>query len=163
MRHALETALMDYAGAVVLVSHDRHLLTSTCETLWLVADGGCQEFSGDLADYARWLTRRDTTRSAAPRAGGGGAAKEQRRSAADQREQARPLKDTLKKLDTQMAKLQKELAAVEQKIADPAMYEASRSAEVAKLMKDQGELKKKLAAAEEEWLEASEKLESLGA
>ncbi len=161
MRHALETALMDYAGAVVLVSHDRHLLTSTCETLWLVADGGCHEFNGDLTDYARWLTKRDTNKSPAPKSGGN-PAKEQRRSAADQRELARPLKDALKKLDTQMAKLQKEVAAIEQKIADPAMYEASRSAEVAKLMKDQGELKKKLAAAEEEWLEATEKLEALG-
>jgi ATP-binding cassette subfamily F protein 3 len=162
MRHALETALMDYAGAVVLVSHDRHLLTSTCETLWLVADGRCEEFAGDLADYARWLTRRDTTKSPAPKSGGN-AAKEQRRSAAGQREQIRPLKDTLKKLDTQMAKLQKELAALEQKIADPAMYEASRGAEAAKLMREQGELKKKLAAAEEEWLDASGKLEALGA
>ena len=162
MRHALETALMDYAGAVVLVSHDRHLLTSTCETLWLVADGGCSEFQGDLADYARWLSKRDTTKSSAPKgSGGGGAAKEQRRSAADQREAARPLKDALKKLDTQMAKLQKELAAVEQKIADPAMYEASRSAEVTKLTREQGELKKKLAATEEEWLETSGKLEAL--
>jgi ATP-binding cassette subfamily F protein 3 len=59
MRHAMETALMAFAGAVMVVSHDRHLLTSTCETLWLVADGGCTPFDGDLDDYARWLNSRD--------------------------------------------------------------------------------------------------------
>jgi ATP-binding cassette subfamily F protein 3 len=59
MRHAMETALMAFAGAVMVVSHDRHLLTSTCETLWLVADGRCKPFEGDLDDYARWLNSRD--------------------------------------------------------------------------------------------------------
>ncbi len=59
MRHALETALIGFAGAVIVVSHDRHLLTSTCETLWLVADGHCVPFEGDLDDYARWLNTRD--------------------------------------------------------------------------------------------------------
>jgi ATP-binding cassette subfamily F protein 3 len=59
MRHALETALMSYAGAVIVVSHDRHLLTSTCDTLWLVADGRCVPFEGDLDDYAKWLNTRD--------------------------------------------------------------------------------------------------------
>jgi len=55
MRHALETALLSFAGAVLLVSHDRHLITSTCETLWRVHDGRCETFEGDLDDYAKWL------------------------------------------------------------------------------------------------------------
>jgi ATP-binding cassette subfamily F protein 3 len=59
MRHALETALMSFAGAVLVVSHDRHLLTSTCDTLWLVDSGRCTPFNGDLDDYARWLNSRD--------------------------------------------------------------------------------------------------------
>jgi ATP-binding cassette subfamily F protein 3 len=59
MRHALEVALTTFQGAVVVVSHDRHLLTSTCETLWLVADGLCEPFDGDLDDYAKWLNTRD--------------------------------------------------------------------------------------------------------
>src|SRR5262249_20088563 len=130
MRHALETALMDYAGAVVLVSHDRHLLTSTCDTLWLVADGHCEEFKGDLDDYARWLSNRATTKSPAPKpAGDKASAKDQRRNAADQREQIRPLKDAVKKLDQQMARLNKELAAVEQKLHDPAAYASGSGSE----------------------------------
>ncbi|SHH16239.1 ATP-binding cassette, subfamily F, member 3 [Hydrocarboniphaga daqingensis] len=59
MRHALETALIGFQGAVIVVSHDRHLLTSTCDTLWLVADGRCVNFDGDLDDYAKWLNTRD--------------------------------------------------------------------------------------------------------
>ncbi|MDT0498682.1 ATP-binding cassette domain-containing protein [Algiphilus sp. W345] len=59
MRHALETALMSFAGAVMLVSHDRHLITSTCDTLWLVDSGKCTGFDGDLDDYAKWLNSHD--------------------------------------------------------------------------------------------------------
>jgi len=161
MRHALETALMDYAGAVVLVSHDRHLLSSTCDTLWLVADGRCQDFDGDLADYARWLGARDTTRESSPKTGNRTSAKDERRAAADQRVLVRTHKDAIKKLDTQMARMQKDLAALDARLADPAMYDASRSGEVAKLLKEQGELKKKLARMEEEWLAASEQLATL--
>jgi len=163
MRHALETALMDYAGAVVLVSHDRHLLSSTCDALWLVADGRCQDFDGDLSDYARWLGTRDTTRESAPKNGNRTSAKEERKASADQRVLVRTHKDTIKKLDTQMARLQKDLAALDARVADPAMYEASRSGEVAKLLKEQSELKKKLAKTEEEWLAASEQLAALEA
>jgi ATP-binding cassette subfamily F protein 3 len=163
MRHALETALMDYAGAVVLVSHDRHLLSSTCDALWLVADGRCQEFEGDLGDYARWLGSRDTTKESTPKSGGRTSAKDERRAAADQRVLIRTQKDAIKKLDTQMARMQKDLAALDARLADPVMYEASRSAEVAKLLREQGELKKKLAAMEEEWLAASEQLAALDA
>src|SRR6185436_17756490 len=59
MRHALETALLGYAGAGVLVSHDRHLISSTCDSLLLVADAACKAFEGDLSDYAHWLNERD--------------------------------------------------------------------------------------------------------
>jgi ATP-binding cassette subfamily F protein 3 len=162
MRHALESALLDYAGAVVLVSHDRHLLTSTCESLWLVADGRCQEFDGDLADYARWLGNRDTTKETA-KSGTRSSAKDDRRAAADQRNLVRGHKDTIRKLDSQMARQQKELAVLDARLTDPAMYEASRSAEVARLLKQQAELKKQLAQAEEQWLAASEQLAALDA
>ncbi len=173
MRHALESALMDFAGAVVVVSHDRHLLTSTCETLWLVAEGRCVNFDGDLDDYAKWLNSRDLNGSAAKAAAKGNAksggernvasAKDQRRASADARAQLKPLQDSLKKLDQQMAKLQKELAALDQKLADQGLYESARSAELATALKQQGELKKKLAGTEEEWLAATEQIEALGA
>src|SRR5690606_17300633 len=61
MRHALEVALQSYAGAVVTVSHDRHLIRSTCDELWRVADGRVAPFDGDLEDYARWLAAQQGT------------------------------------------------------------------------------------------------------
>jgi ATP-binding cassette subfamily F protein 3 len=167
MRHALESALMDFAGAVVVVSHDRHLLTSTCETLWLVAAGRCVNFDGDLDDYAKWLNARDLNGSSASKtankSGERSSAKDQRRAAADARAQLKPLQDSVRKLDQQMAKLQKELAALEQQLADQALYEAARSADLAAALKKQGELKKRLGSTEEEWLAATEQLEALGA
>ena len=83
-----------------------------------------------------------------------------RRSAAEQRALEKPLRDAMKKLDTQMSKLQKELAAIEQKLADPELY-SRNGAEIGKLTQQQGELKKQLATAEEEWLMTAEKLEAM--
>jgi ATP-binding cassette subfamily F protein 3 len=159
MRHALETALQDYAGAVVLITHDRHLVSSTCNELWLVAEGRCQVFDGDLNDYARWLTTRDRDtapakpKSSEPRV----SAKDRRKEAAD----ARLLRDSVKKLETQMNKLQKELAALEQRLADPALYE--NRGEVSRLTQEQRALQKRLATAEEEWMTAAGQLEALSA
>ncbi len=163
MRHALETALLDYAGAVVLVSHDRHLVSSCCDELWRVADGRCERFDGDLDDYARWLTSRAREQSDKPASSADGnrdSAKEVRRSAAEQRALEKPLRDAMKKLDTQMGKLQKELATLEQRLADPELYAKSGN-EVSKLTQQQGELKKQLASIEEEWLTTAEKLEAM--
>jgi ATP-binding cassette, subfamily F, member 3 len=61
MRHALELVLQDFSGALVLVSYDRHLIGATYDALWRVADGAITSFNGDLDDYARWLTVRDST------------------------------------------------------------------------------------------------------
>jgi ATP-binding cassette subfamily F protein 3 len=165
MRHALETALLDYPGAVIVVSHDRHLLSSCCDELWLVADGRCARFDGDLDDYARWLTARDSAGSddstADKKAGTRASDKDQRRDAAEQRARLRPLRDAMKKIETQMEKLQKELSAIEAKLADPALYQGSQD-EVRKLSQQQGELKKKLGSIEEEWLNTADRLAALG-
>jgi ATP-binding cassette, subfamily F, member 3 len=159
MRHALETALADYAGAMVLVSHDRHLLTATCDDFWLVANGRCEPFEGDLDDYARLLSVRDSSAPSPSRAAD--SARDLRRSGADQRERARPLRDTVKKLDAQMAKLQKRLAELDARLADPALYAGTPPAEVAQLGREQTELRTQLAALEEQWLAAAGELEQL--
>jgi ATP-binding cassette subfamily F protein 3 len=164
MRHALETALLDYAGAVILVSHDRHLVSSCCDELWRVADGRCEKFDGDLDDYARWLTSRTPEdRTMSPAVGDTApSARSVRRSAAEQRALERPLREAMKKLDAQMGKLQHELAGIESRLADPALY-GSAGSEVARLTQQQGELRKRLGAAEEEWLALGEQLEALQA
>jgi len=151
MRHAIETALLDYPGAVMIVSHDRHLLTSVCDQLFLVANGACEAFPGDLDDYARWLNTRansNSTKSA-----------NAKKAAAKDPQVAKNLRDNLKKLETKIEKLQKELADLEQRLSDEKLYQAGNTT-LPGLLKKQSEARKTLEAAEEEWLATTEKLEA---
>ena len=150
MREALAMALQDFPGAVVLISHDRHLVESTCDALWRVADGRCEPYDGDLDDYARWLrAQRDGSSSGGGKATAGGTQVD-----------TRALRDQVKKLDRQMARLSAELAVLDDRLADPALYAASRRAEAEKLQHEQGQLKARLADVEAAWLDASEALEA---
>jgi ATP-binding cassette subfamily F protein 3 len=165
MRHALETALQMFSGAVVLVSHDRHMVSTCCEQLWLVAEGRCQMFDGDLDDYARWLTTRERNAQKAAKQTGNnrGSTPRERRDAAAQRQQIKPLRDNIKKLEARMDKLRQHLSKVEQTLLDENLYTAERKAELSKLVQDQRDSKAQLAAIEEEWLSASEQLDALQA
>ncbi|CAG0939887.1 putative ABC transporter ATP-binding protein YheS [Gammaproteobacteria bacterium] len=167
LRHALEIALQDYAGALVLVSHDRHLLESSCDSLWRVAGGSVQPFDGDLDDYARWLTQRERSdppeasvtatpaASSSPRL----SPKEQRRASAEQRARLKDLRDTVQKAETEVQKLNTRITAIEQELQDPTVYaEHSRAAALSREQKD---LRRRLEAVEESWLEASAALESM--
>ncbi|HEU0198242.1 MAG TPA: ATP-binding cassette domain-containing protein, partial [Nevskiaceae bacterium] len=165
MRHALETALLDYAGAVVLVSHDRHLVDSICETLWWVHEGRCEPFSGDVDDYAGAL--RGTAPAAASASGAKATASDAdpqraaRRDRAGQRRLTKPLRDELQKLDKRMERLQRKLAELDAQLADPALYADHYAA--AKASQAHGELKAQLNADEERWLAVSEQLEKAAA
>jgi ATP-binding cassette subfamily F protein 3 len=156
MRHALELALNGYAGAVVLVSHDRHMIDSTCGSLLLVADGACAPFEGNLDDYAKWLGERDKPRH--PR-GSGGPDLDSRVRGNDKKNE-RALRAKVEKLDGALNKLHVQLAALENKLADPALYANGRSEQAAQLEREQRELRKQLTAVEAEWLEAADKLEA---
>ncbi|MGH8528838.1 MAG: ATP-binding cassette domain-containing protein [Nevskiales bacterium] len=162
MRHALETALTTFAGAVLLVSHDRHLLSTTCNDLWRVSDGCCLPFEGDLDGYARWLTRRATS-SPLPLGEGQGegrlSAKDRRKAGADER----ALRTTAKKLDEQLSRLHAEVKALDERLADPQLYTDTRKAEAAKLQQTHAELTQKITRTEEAWLAAEDQLEALGA
>ncbi len=160
MRHALELALQAYAGAVVLVSHDRHLLSTACDQLWLVADGRCQDFDGDLDDYARWLVSRHRAPDSSAAEDSGPSARDQRRSAAERRQETKPLRDRQRKLDQDMQKLSERLAEIEAALADPALYEDAQRDRLSKLVQEQGALGKRLGEVEEQWLEVSEQLEA---
>jgi len=165
LRHALEIALQDYAGALVLVSHDRHLVESTCDSLWRVAGGSAQPFDGDLDDYARWLAQRERDYAAAdsvpapsPPGGPRLSPKEQRRAAAEQRARLKDLRDTVQNAEAEMHKLSTRITAIEQELQDPAVY-ADRS-RAAGLSREQNALRRRLADAEEAWLQASTALEA---
>nr|WP_206064238.1 ATP-binding cassette domain-containing protein [Oleiagrimonas sp. C23AA] len=167
MREALADALDDFPGALVLVSHDRHLLGLVCDDYWRVSGGDVAHFDGDLDDYARWLRSRDSgsdgtaVADAAP-ADTAVSNKERRRAAAEQREREKPLRSKLKKIETRMAQLQDQLGHVQSRLADPAVYDGD-GREVVELGREQGELQGEHDALEAEWLEVYEALEGLAA
>jgi ATP-binding cassette subfamily F protein 3 len=153
MREALADALADFDGALVLVSHDRHLLGMVCDSFWRVADGKVEPFDGDLDDYARWLrTRSNASKKSTETA-------DRRRAAAAQRENEKVTRQRVKKIETRVAAIEADLIALEQKLADPQTYNGSTS-ELMKLGQRQTELRKEKETLEAEWLELYELLEA---
>ncbi|MCW8195665.1 ATP-binding cassette domain-containing protein [Proteobacteria bacterium 005FR1] len=163
MRHALTVALQGFEGAIVLVSHDRHLIRNTVDELLLVAGGTVEPFDGDLESYEHWLAQQSAgTSSAATKTSQNGAnRKEQRQQAASNRAALKPLTDKIKKLERQMEKLQEQEDRIAEALLDTSLYEEQRKAELQQLLQEQGELRRKLTDVEEEWLLAQESLEEL--
>ena len=168
MRQALTMALQDFEGAVIVVSHDRHLLRNTVDEWLLVADGQVAPFDGTLDDYHRWLTEHNRNRhsSSTPSPAQPKPAavdkKAQRQQLAGRREELKPLTQRLKKLETQMERLAAQLAQVEAQLADTSLYEEGEKDRLQALLQSQAELRWQVDQAEEQWLEAQEALESLG-
>jgi len=167
MREALADALADFDGALVLVSHDRHLLGMVCDSFWRIADGVVESFDGDLDDYARWLKSRG---SANKRAAKGdtpvpvkvipeASPEERRRQASARREQEKGSRQRVKRIETRTAAIDAELVALEAKLADPATYNGPTS-EMMRLGQLQAELRGEKEALETEWLELVEQLET---
>ncbi|GHB03643.1 ribosomal protection-like ABC-F family protein [Modicisalibacter luteus] len=170
MREALTEALAGFEGTVIIVSHDRHLLRATVDEFWRVADGTVAPFDGDLEDYRAWLkarleserreARTDKTAENTPALD----RKAARRAAAELREKLRPLKRERDKAERDMTQVSDELVAVEEQLGDAELYtDASRKDELTTLLARQGELKTRLAALEQTWLDAEEALEQLEA
>ena len=161
MREALADALADFDGALVLVSHDRHLLGMVCDSFWRVADGRVEGFDGDLDDYARWLRARGNSQKKAEEPDGPPAvsAADRRRAAAAQRENEKATRQRVKKIETRMAAIDDELAKLETRLADPDTYNGP-TAELMKLGQRQGELRREKETLEGEWLELYELLEA---
>jgi ATP-binding cassette subfamily F protein 3 len=167
MRQALTEALIDFEGALVVVSHDRHLLRSTTDDLYLVHDGQVEQFEGDLDDYQQWLSdlqKQQAQQDAAPKQDNGNSAqarKDQKRREAEFRTQTQPLRKQIAKLEQQMDKLGAELAAVEEQLADSALYDISRKADLTACLQKQSQAKSALEETEMTWLDAQEQLETL--
>ncbi|MEO6959344.1 MAG: ATP-binding cassette domain-containing protein [Burkholderiaceae bacterium] len=172
-REALATALAEFAGSVLLVSHDRHLLRTTVDDFWIVADGKVHEFDGDLEDYRNWLTARnagiraqarnedragDVESSPADR-------KAQRRLQAQERQRAaatrKPLTSKVKRIEADMEHFRARLHTLDALIADSDFYSDERREKRLTVLNEHGELNKKLGELEDQWLELQEKLESL--
>ena len=164
MRLALTMALQEFAGAVLVVSHDRHLLKSTTDEFLLVANGRVEPFDGDLDDYARWLV--DYRAQQVPAVSGEGTAdktdkRAQRQAAAALRQQLAPHRREAEKLEKSLGQLHAQLASVEAQLGDAAIYEAARKDDLRDLLAEQARLKSNEAALEESWMSALEQLEAL--
>jgi ATP-binding cassette, subfamily F, member 3 len=170
-RQALVQAINAYEGAVVLISHDPHLIELTADRLWLVADGTCRPYEGDLDDYRQLLLEQRRERAAERRqekqAGNGGEAtagptaaerKAQRRAAAAARADSADLTRAAAAAEKRLVQLVARKQALETKLADPAVY-SGPTAELMQLQLKFGELKKAIAEAEESWLATQAALE----
>jgi len=162
MRHALTLALQDFAGAMILVSHDRHLLRIVTDTLLLVTQGTVRPFDGDLEDYREWLTAGDQARTPEDNASehSSAARKHRRRQEAAERQRLKPLRAELQRLETALERLTGEKTRLEQTLADPSLYETSEKERLKALLAEQVRVQRALGDAETAWLSASEALEA---
>ncbi|KAA1172372.1 ATP-binding cassette domain-containing protein [Marinobacter salinexigens] len=177
MRQALTMALQNFEGAIVVVSHDRHLLRNTVDDFWLVNDGRVEEYRGDLEDYERWLADRRKDEAEAPRRqvedGEGDAdisapiretaedRKARKRAEAELRQKLSPFRKKQSALEAEMEKLQAELKNLETELADPGLYDAGGKARLTELLGKQAEAKGRLDDVEADWLEVSETVEAM--
>jgi ATP-binding cassette subfamily F protein 3 len=161
MRHAMEMALQVFEGALVLVSHDRHMLRNTAEELLLVHDGQVEEYREDLEGYERWILsnyrqaeKRDASVSDTSR-------KEKRQQSAAQREKLRPVQKQLAKTEAEMASVSQSLQVVRDQLGDSDLYTEARKHSLAELLKREGELKTRAQELDDLWLEQQQALEEL--
>jgi ATP-binding cassette subfamily F protein 3 len=165
MRQALSVALIEYTGALVVISHDRHLLRSVCDELLIVHDGIVDRFNLSLDDYPNWLREQEEkSEQAAARWQDGPAKsvnkKQQRQQQAQRRRRLKPLYDKVRDVEKELAANRRRLTEFETRLADESIYaDPSRKDELTQLVRDQAAARTKSEALEWEWLEASEKLE----
>ncbi|HEY4340139.1 MAG TPA: ATP-binding cassette domain-containing protein [Steroidobacteraceae bacterium] len=170
MRQALAVALQDYAGAVILVSHDRHLLRTVADEFYVVDGGRVQPFDGDLEDYAQWLTAQASASRALDSAQGAADAsatdsaqmrRQRRREDAQRRAVLSPLKAQLAKLEQQLDALARETQQVQAALTAPELYTDGAKTRLRDLLDRQIELARDTERVEALWLAGGEELEAL--
>ncbi|MGI2102848.1 ABC transporter ATP-binding protein [Shewanella oncorhynchi] len=165
MRHALTMALQTFEGAMVVVSHDRHLLRLTCSDYYLVDQGEVRAFDGDLDDYHQWLldaakastnqtSNSDETKPAADK-------KIQKRLEAEIRQKVSPLKRKQTKLETEQQKLSERLAELEHLLADSELYDQDNKAKLTSVLTERTSLTQTLEDSEMQWLELQEEIDAM--
>ncbi|WFU88437.1 ABC-F family ATP-binding cassette domain-containing protein [Rhizobium sp. CC1099] len=158
-RRALIEALNDYDGAVILISHDRHLIEATVDRLWLVNNGTVSNFEGDMEEYRNLVVSSGKKKDERPDLSEEPSSKsEQRKANAGKRASLAPLRKKINEIESLTAKLEKQIQELDAELADPALYEKA-PAKASEKAKQRGEAAAKLAAAEEQWLELSAEYE----
>ncbi len=169
MRHALTTALQDFDGAMVVVSHDRHLLRTVADRLYLVEKGRVSPFDGDVDDYRQRVREqgKGEVRSGGGESSGAGGdlkgsgKKQQRQQAAEQRRRLQPLRKQVKKLETELGRLNDQRQALHEQLSDSSLYEEQNREQLKTLLAQQADIDRQLEAVEEAWLKAGEELEQM--
>jgi ATP-binding cassette subfamily F protein 3 len=155
-RDALVHALNDYKGAVLIISHDRHLIEATCDTLWIAENGTVREFEDDLDGYQKSLTSNGSSGN-----GGGGSGsdrKRERQEAAAKRAELAPLRKEIKALEQKLDWKRKDLAKIDKLLDDPALYTGDPDKAIA-LGIEKSKFEGEISALEDQWLEKSATLE----
>jgi len=165
MRQALSVALIEYTGALVVISHDRHLLRSVCDELLIVHDGIVDRFNRSLDDYPAWLREQEDQSEQALSKWQESPAKsvnrkQQRQEQAQRRKRLKPLYDKVRDVEADLESNRSRLAELEASLADEAIYaNPDRKDELTQLVREQAATKSAIESLEWEWLEASEQLE----
>lgn len=171
-RDALIRALGEFEGAVILISHDSHLVESVADQLWIAENGTITPFDGDMDDYRSWLderarqaTQENQRQAARSQNGGAGATQQpdknqQRAQRKEQTRQLAPLRRKIRDLETRLERLEKAKAQLETKLADPDLYQSSRAEDIATLNSDLALVSQKQEETEMHWLEAQDELEN---
>ena len=163
MRHAITVALQAFEGAMVIVSHDRHLLRTCADELFIVHAGQCEPFDGDLDDYRKTLNEaiskheQTVVADAEPKSD----RKQQRRNAAEQRRLQHPIKNKINKLEKEMAVLQPLLEEIEDQLSVDEIYQSGSAEKLKLVLAEQAKAKTRLDEIEEQWLELTEQLEEI--
>jgi len=168
MRHALTVALQAFEGAMVVVSHDRHLLRTTIDDLYLVHDKKVEPFAGDLDDYHQWLSDQQRIEKQAAQSedkvvSASANRKDQKRLEAEFRKKLTPFKKQLTSAEKQMDNYSTRLSEIEAQLSDSSLYEQENKKKLTDLLKEQGEVKEQLEDAEMLWMDAQEQIELLQA
>jgi ATP-binding cassette subfamily F protein 3 len=162
MRLALNLALQEFEGSVILVSHDRHLLRSVCDDLWLVDDGKVQRFNQDIDAYPKWLANRKQTQATGSEAESmrGGNRKKQKRQEAANRRLLQPQLNRLRQLESEIEKLTRRKTEIESLLGESAIYQAEQKELLTTTLEEQATLLQQLQHGEDQWMELSEEIES---
>ena len=166
-RDALIEAINVYKGAVILITHDPHLIELTADRLWLIDGGRCAVYDGDLEDYRNLLAQKARIQAAGKSADknekNAVSRKDERREAAEKRQQSAPLRKKLKETETLLEKLNVQKEKIEEMLEDPTLYMIGlNAAKVKNLQISLSQLNEQIETAEQQWLELSEKLENFG-
>ena len=162
MRHALSASLQEFSGAMIIVSHDRHLLRTITDQFLLVSCGKITPLYCDLGGLPGWVKNQAKENDSAPSSDKNvNARKEQKQQQANNRQQQKPLRDALRKAEKQLDKLQEKQQQLEAKLADSDLYHQDKKQQLADIINEKSSIDEQLAKTEEAWLTAQQALEEL--